>query len=194
MISCKGVSYRTEALWWQRNSVGIVDCRGTLYPSDLYLRDRRRSHRGSDNSPLLIVFSANYIDQSNRNFWNVWKYFGSFDILTFEICGDYLSEVTQKRKFHHSQKILQYVKITLSDWSKSWHNATESICTISASSKILHCFYSMLSGLSKSWRKICKVKVHTKFTGTWSVMESYQILYEIAKKKRSDFSQIVFTL
>ena len=24
------------------------------------------SHRGSDNSPLLIVFSANYIDQSNR--------------------------------------------------------------------------------------------------------------------------------
>ena len=25
-------------------------------------------HRGSDNSPLLIVFSANYIDQSNGNF------------------------------------------------------------------------------------------------------------------------------
>ena len=26
------------------------------------------SHRGSDNSPLLIVFSANYIDQSYRDF------------------------------------------------------------------------------------------------------------------------------
>ena len=26
-------------------------------------------HRGSDNSPLLIVFSANHIDESNRNFY-----------------------------------------------------------------------------------------------------------------------------
>ena len=26
-------------------------------------------HRGSDNLPLLIVFSANYIDQSNRDFY-----------------------------------------------------------------------------------------------------------------------------
>ena len=26
------------------------------------------SHRGSDNSLLLIVFSSNYIDQSNLNF------------------------------------------------------------------------------------------------------------------------------
>ena len=27
------------------------------------------SHRGSDNSPLLIVLTANYIDQSNRDFY-----------------------------------------------------------------------------------------------------------------------------
>ena len=38
------------------------------------------THRGSENSPLLIVFSAKYIDSSNRN---LCKFFGSFDILTF---------------------------------------------------------------------------------------------------------------
>lgn len=27
------------------------------------------SHRGSYNAPLVIVFSANYIDQSNRDFY-----------------------------------------------------------------------------------------------------------------------------
>ena len=41
------------------------------------------SHRGSDNSPLLIVFSANYIDQSNRNFMclKVFRKFWHFDLL-----------------------------------------------------------------------------------------------------------------
>ena len=37
------------------------------------------SHRGSDNSPLLIVFSANYIDQLTFTLC-VW-YFGSVDLL-----------------------------------------------------------------------------------------------------------------
>ena len=43
------------------------------------------SNRGSDNFPLLIVFSANYIDQSNRNFMCLkvfQKYFRSFDHFT----------------------------------------------------------------------------------------------------------------
>ena len=34
------------------------------------------SHRGSDNSTLLIVLSANYIDQSNREFYpteGIWE-------------------------------------------------------------------------------------------------------------------------
>ena len=52
-------------------------------------------HRGSDNSPLLIVFSANYIDQSNRDFYateSISKAL-AFDIL---IWVEYMSEVTQK--------------------------------------------------------------------------------------------------
>ena len=38
------------------------------------------SHRGSDNSPLLIVFNANYIDQSNRDFSTTE---GISEVLTF---------------------------------------------------------------------------------------------------------------
>ena len=34
------------------------------------------SHRGYDNTPLLIVFSANYIDQSNLTLMRR-RYFGS---------------------------------------------------------------------------------------------------------------------
>ena len=52
-------------------------------------------HRGSDNSPLLIVFSANYIDQSNRDLYateSISKAL-TFDIL---IWVEYMSEVTQK--------------------------------------------------------------------------------------------------
>ena len=43
-------------------------------------------HRGSDNSPLLIVSSAIYIDQLNRKLW-------PFDL---SIWVDYMSEVTRK--------------------------------------------------------------------------------------------------
>ena len=38
------------------------------------------SHKGSDNSPLLIVFNANYIDQSNRDFSTTE---GFSEVLTF---------------------------------------------------------------------------------------------------------------
>ena len=48
------------------------------------------AYRGSENSPLLIVFSAYYIDQSNRDF-----YFGSFD---FFIWVDYMPKVTVETK------------------------------------------------------------------------------------------------
>ena len=37
-------------------------------------------HRGSYNSPLLIVFSTNYIDQSNRDFY---ASEGILEVLTF---------------------------------------------------------------------------------------------------------------
>ena len=38
------------------------------------------SHRGSDNSPLLIMFSANYFDQSNHDFYETE---GILEVLTF---------------------------------------------------------------------------------------------------------------
>ena len=53
------------------------------------------SHRGSNNSPLMIVFSANQTEISG-----IWKYFGSFDILTLKIWEDYIPEITRKRKLN----------------------------------------------------------------------------------------------
>lgn len=38
------------------------------------------SHRRSDTSPLLIAFSANYTDKSNRNLYLTTGYIGSFDL------------------------------------------------------------------------------------------------------------------
>ena len=69
------------------------------------------SHRESVNSPLLIMFSANYINKSIVIHLCDWKYFGSFDLM---IWVDYMPEVTRK---HVSGK---------------W---------LSSSSKILHCVY-----------------------------------------------------
>ena len=39
------------------------------------------SHRGYENSPLLIVFSANYFDQSNLDFYATEGISESFDLL-----------------------------------------------------------------------------------------------------------------
>ena len=69
------------------------------------------SHRGSDNSPLLIVFGGNYIDQSNVTF--MWpKQFGSFDLL---IWVNHMSEVTRKHNskmtfviFNNTARRLKY--------------------------------------------------------------------------------------
>ena len=38
------------------------------------------SHRGSDNSPLLIMFSDDYFDQSNHDFYETE---GILEVLTF---------------------------------------------------------------------------------------------------------------
>ena len=44
----------------------------------MYMYKSTLSHRGFDNSPLLIVFSVKYIDQTKISY--VLKYFGSFDM------------------------------------------------------------------------------------------------------------------
>ena len=69
------------------------------------------SHRGSDNSPLLIVFSANYIDQSNRNVMclKVFRKLWPFDLFNLSIY--LMSEVTRKRNFHHLQKYCAVFKL-----------------------------------------------------------------------------------
>ena len=51
------------------------------------------SHKGSDSSPLLIVFSANNIDQFNCDLYSDSWYFGSFDLL---ILVYYMPEMTPK--------------------------------------------------------------------------------------------------
>ena len=83
----------------------------------MYMYKSTLSHRGFDNSPLLIVFSVKYIDQTKISY--VWKYFGSFDM--FDLFNLKRPHV-RGELFSSSSKILQYVYITLSDWSKSWHN------------------------------------------------------------------------
>ena len=77
------------------------------------------SHRGSDESPLLIVFSANYIDQLNCDLYSTTWYFGSFDQV------DHMPEVTQKCNNKTTLiifKILHSDWNRQSDWSKSWCN------------------------------------------------------------------------
>ena len=46
------------------------------------------SHRGSNNSPLLIMFSANYIDQSDKRNLNALQHFWRWWNLRFRVTSD----------------------------------------------------------------------------------------------------------
>ena len=82
-------------------------------------------HRGSDNSPLLIVFSAKYIDQSNLTFMRLkvfWKHL-PFDLL---ISVDYTPEVIRK----HNNKTTGFKMCYL-----IWRNH-DAICKLQSSYKV----------------------------------------------------------
>lgn len=79
-------------------------------------------HSGSDNSPLLIIFSASEMDLSNRDYYLTTWYFGGVNVW---IWVDYTPEVTRNRNnkndFYHLQNTAIHLK-TLSYWSLSWGN------------------------------------------------------------------------
>ena len=81
------------------------------------------SNRGYENSLLQIMFSANYIDQSNVTSCK-WRYLGSFDHL---ICLNYMPEVTQN---HNNKTIFvfwkKYCAIFWMHYLISWN--PETIC------------------------------------------------------------------
>ena len=77
---------------WSLSSEGSLSCHTYCDTGHLFINLTEvrplftLSHRGSDNSPLLIVFSANYIDQSNRNFMclKIFRKFWHFDLLNLK--------------------------------------------------------------------------------------------------------------
>ena len=83
------------------------------------------SHRRSVNFPLLIVFSANYVNQFNCDLHSTTWYFESFDFL---IWVDYMQEMTRKlnnrnvtiERLSSSSKYCTAFEICRSDWLKSW--------------------------------------------------------------------------
>ena len=91
-----------------------------IYSSSLYLTSVRPLftllYRGSDNSPLLIGFSANYIDQSNRNFHATE---GSRKFFTFwseqTTCQMWHENVTTKRLSSSSKYCTAFERCSLID-------------------------------------------------------------------------------
>ena len=61
------------------------------------------SHRGSENSPLLIVFSANYIDQSTLTFIHlkVFRKLWPFDLSRLRARGDTKTYLSPSSKIEH---------------------------------------------------------------------------------------------
>ena len=108
------------------------------------------SHRGSHNSPLLIVFSANYIDQSNWNFMCLKVFWCmKYEVLTF---WPFRSEKNTCPK---------------------WHENVNFIIFKNTAMRLNYAFWFKIMTQNPNY------KVYTMFTWTRSVIWSYQILYAI---------------
>ena len=70
-------------------------------------------HRGSNNSPLLIVFSANYIVQLNRNYTclKVFQKFWHFDLTTCPRWHENVNFIIFKNTAMHLNHTIWLVKI-----------------------------------------------------------------------------------
>ena len=68
-------------------------------------------HRGSENAPLLDVFSAYYIDQSNRDFYAYERFSEALTFCPFDLRRLHARETRkcseQQNDFHHLQKYMK---------------------------------------------------------------------------------------